>query len=113
MSTQVKVRELGALLRAKRGPRGLREVSGEIGNVSASTLSRVEQGKLPDLDTFMLLCRWLKVSPDQFMKGGSADKGATVAKSTTPDLITVHLRTDRTLDPETAEALTKLIQLAY
>jgi transcriptional regulator with XRE-family HTH domain len=111
MSTQVNIRELGALIRAKRGSRGLREVASEIGGVSASTMSRVEQGKVPDLDTFMRLCKWLNVSPDEFMQGKASIKNIT--GSTTSEMITAHLRTDRTLDPDTAEALAKMIQLAY
>ena len=112
MSTQVNIRELGALIKAKRGSRGLREVAIEIGKVSASTLSRVEQGKIPDLDTFMLLCKWLQVSPNQFMKD-NAKIGAAESDTSTSELITAHLRADRTLDPKTADALAKMIQLAY
>jgi transcriptional regulator with XRE-family HTH domain len=114
MDSVVNLAELGALLKARRGTRGLRAVAEEIGGVSASTLSRVEQGKVPDLETFLRLCRWLGVSPSRFMPGieDTPDEAATHAR-TKRDIITAHLRTDRMLDPQTADALVKMIQLAY
>ncbi|GCE49723.1 UDP-N-acetylglucosamine 1-carboxyvinyltransferase [Thermosporothrix hazakensis] len=59
---------LAELLKAKRGERGLREVAEEIGNVSPATLSRVEHGKMVDVETFLQLCDWLRVAPQQFIK---------------------------------------------
>lgn len=118
MATTINIRELAAMLRARRGQRGLRAVAQEIGGISASTLSRVEQGKIPDLDTFLRLCRWLGVSPEQFTTGKEEQMQAT-SSSAPPDpdmrrdIITAHLRADRTLDPETAEALVTMIRLAY
>ncbi len=118
MATTINIRELAALLRARRGQRGLRAVGQEIGGISASTLSRVEQGKIPDLDTFLRLCRWLGVSPEQFTTDTEEQVQATSSsESPSPDMrrdiITAHLRADRTLDPETAEALVTMIRLAY
>ena len=115
---EVNIRGLAALVRAKRGTRGLRAVAQEIGGVSASTLLRVEQGKVPDLDTFARLCRWLGVSPERFIAGtvepGPGDKPfAASPNMSTPEVITAHLRADRTLDPATAEALATMIRLAY
>lgn len=118
MATNINIRELSAMVRAKRAKRGLRMVAEEIGNISASTLSRVEQGKIPDLDTFIRLCRWLGVSPEQFTTDTESRTNA-VFDNVPPepdmrrDLITAHLRADRTLDPETAEALVTMIRLAY
>jgi len=57
---------IGPLLREKRGHRGLREVAAEIG-VSPATLSRVENGQLPDLQTFSKMCRWLDTDPGAFL----------------------------------------------
>lgn len=117
MDIEVNIRELAAHVRAKRGTRGLRAVAQEIGGVSASTLSRVEQGKVPDLDTFARLCRWLGVSPNQFMPTMPAptEGGALAAPPglSTPEVISAHLRADRTLTPETADALATMIRLAY
>ena len=44
---------------------GTREFAKQIG-VSASTLSRIENGKIPDLETFFKLCFWMKKSSNQF-----------------------------------------------
>lgn len=63
MTNYLDTEKLSSLVRTKRLERGLREVSKEIGTVSPSTLSRVENGKVPDIDTFLALCDWLNVSP--------------------------------------------------
>lgn len=113
MDVSFDIDRLAAMLRAKRGTKGLREVAQEIGAVSASTLSRVEQGKLPDLATFTALCDWLSASPEEFMgRRRSQDMGKGDAP-TTSEVIAAHLRADRTLDPKTAEALSTMIRLAY
>ncbi len=121
MAEQINFRDLAAMVRAKRGKRGLRDVARDIGEVSASTLSRIEQGKVPDLGTFTRICQWLGVPSERFMIGAEHSPG--VAESTapyfpnssihTPDIVAAYLRADRTLDPDTAEALVKMIQLAY
>jgi hypothetical protein len=41
--------QLATMVRARRANRGLRDVALEIGNVSPSTLSRIENGKMPDM----------------------------------------------------------------
>ena len=110
MSSEIDIRELARMIQAKRGKRGLRAVAQEIGDVSASTLSRVEQGKIPDLDTFIKLCKWLDVSADHFTEnqvGSDSDKEPTLG------VVAAHLRADRTLDPQTAEALVTMIEMAY
>ena len=117
MDETVDIRRLAAMLKARRGRRGLREVASEIGGVSASTLSRVEMGKVPDLDTFARICSWLAVQPDQFFPAlGQQEAGAArpvAPEMSTPDIITAHLRADRELAPETADALATMIRLAY
>lgn len=114
MTMELNINELAKQLRAKRGTRGLRAVAQEIGDISASTLSRVEQGKIPDLDTFLRLCRWLGASPDQFT---SATRETPEDKDrdgeSTQQTVIAHLRADRTLDPATAEALARMIEMAY
>jgi transcriptional regulator with XRE-family HTH domain len=102
---------LAAMVIAKRGGRGLRATATEIGSVSASTLSRVEQGKVPDLDTFLRLCRWLGVSPDEFTE--NPPTSVAEASGQRVDIIAAHLRADRTLDRATARALERMVRLAY
>jgi len=100
----IDTRKLSEMIRSKRGKRGLREVAKEIGNVSSSTLSRIEQGNLPDIETYVSLCKWLEVSTDFFTDN---------AENTTERKIVAHLRADKALSKETAEALIKMIKLAY
>lgn len=120
METRLAVEKLAALVKAKRGEKGLRATAKEIGGVSASTLSRIEQGKMPDLDTFVRLCDWLEVAPDQFFEssgeGESAQNGRLPVLApgmSTLEMIEAHLRADRELNPETAEALATMVKAAY
>lgn len=107
----VNLSKLAALLRTKRDGQGLRSVAQQIGGVSASTLSRIEQGNVPDLDTFMRLCLWLGVSADEFRS--ECPPIEPVEVPATPQVIEAHLRADRTLPPEAIEALSQMIRFAY
>lgn len=106
MSSQLDTIKLASMLKSKRGSKGLRAVAEEIGGVSASTLSRIEQGNIPDVDTYFSLCNWLEVSTDFFTIKGSSGKS-------TSDLVVAHLRADKVLSPDVSEALIKMINLAY
>ncbi len=72
---------------------------------------------MPDLDTFTQLCRWLGVSADEFMPSRKEAVGSgyplEVPGMTTPEIITAHLRADRALTAETADALATMVRLAY
>lgn len=94
---------LGKLALDRRGQRGIREVAGEVG-VSPATLSRVERGKMPDLETFRKICKWLRVDPALVL-------GVPTATSESSSL-SVHFRKDQTLSPETAKALAQMILAA-
>lgn len=102
---------LAALVRAKRAGRGLREIAEEIGDISPATLSRVENEKAPDMSTFLRICDWLQVPPAQLL-AGEGDP-AEAAAPDTPQQIALLLRSDRHLDPATANALATLIEAAY
>lgn len=44
------------------------DVCGEIG-ISKATLSRIERGSLPDIETFIKICNWLQVeNPNIFFE---------------------------------------------
>ena len=58
MTTIFDARLFAAALRTKRGDRGLRDVATETG-VSLSTLSRLENGETPDMETFLTLSSWV------------------------------------------------------
>jgi len=99
---------LGTLLRDRRGNRGLREVAEEI-DVSPATLSRVENGKLPDLKTFAKICRWLQLDPSEMLGCTTASVASNKPKQ---KVIYAHLRADSVQDPEIAQALADMIMAA-
>ena len=100
---KVTLQNLGTLVREKRGRRGLREVAEEVGT-SAATLSRIESGKMPDLQTFGKLCRWLEVDPASLLGVSSTNKDEGQ-----PNTAVAHLRARREIAPKTARALANVI----
>jgi transcriptional regulator with XRE-family HTH domain len=111
MASFLVTEKLAALVRTKRGSRGLRETASEIGNISASTLSRVEHGKPPDLETFMLLCDWLGIPPAEFF--GDTEASEQPSAVDPAQAIEIQLRCGKDLDPATANALAALVRAAY
>lgn len=109
MATLLNTSKLSLMVKAKRGERGLRAVAQEIGGVSASTLSRIEQGKVPDVETFLKICKWLEVSSEEF----SEEKIKKEVETNTQEIVLAHLRADRTLSKKTVQALSEMINLAY
>ena len=109
MGSYLDIERLASLVRKKRGSRGLRETADEIGNVSPSTLSRVEGGKMPDMETFLSLCNWLGVPPSELF--GNTETEET--DLSTPETIAIQLRADKKLDPAIANALASLVKAAY
>lgn len=109
MQSQLDVARLATMVRTKRATRGLREIAAEIGNVSPSTLSRVENGRVPDMETFLLLCDWLEVAPAEFFRSGEDSP----PEKTSAESIALQLRADKNLDPTTANTLATIIQAAY
>lgn len=55
----------------------------------------------------MRICSWLGVPPQQFLFS-SEESGKS-----TPEIVSAHLRADKTLPPETADALVQMIHLAH
>ena len=107
--------KFAAHVRTKRGDRGLRAVAEEIDGVSASTLSRIEQGNIPDLPTFVRICAWLGVSPDEFIGSSFSLKRKTDTNSEfrLPDVVEAQLRQDRVLPSSSVDAISEMIRLAY
>jgi transcriptional regulator with XRE-family HTH domain len=111
--------ELGRAIQRKRQEQGLslRDVADETG-VSASTLSRIENGTgKPDADNIARLTGWLNVPMERIMGGRQADGEAAAVvyfpQESTPEIVEAHLRADRNLSPETAQALSELFRVAY
>jgi transcriptional regulator with XRE-family HTH domain len=76
--------------------------------VSASTLTRMAQGKRPDVDGLAALAAWSGLNADDFIRSDDdRPEPAPLAK------ITTYLRSDRNLTPEAATALDQLIKATY
>lgn len=107
----LRLAELAALIDEKLGREGLklREAAAASG-VSAATLSRVMNGKVPDTVTFAALVRWLGVSADRFIEHGPDFLEGQLSG---PGPVEAHLRADRALPPATAKALAALVRAAY
>ena len=95
--------DLGQLVVDKRGKLGLRATAAKIG-ISPATLSRVENGHLPDLENFRKICRWLRVDPSELLGFDAAATDRPVAA--------VHFRKKQTMGLETATALADMILAA-
>jgi len=115
MQHEINISALGEAIQRHREDKNLsvRAAANEIENVSPSTLSRIERGSLPDLDTYMRICRWLGVDPAYFAikKIGIAD--AERKTELNKEDIVVHLRADKLLNKQTRDALITMIEVAY
>jgi len=118
--TGVNTAELGSAIRRRREEHGLslRDVADETG-VSASTLSRIENGTgKPDADNIARLAAWLDMPIERVMHHGAratSDRKPVVyyPHESTPEIVEAHLRADRHLTPQTAKALSELFRVAY
>lgn len=81
----------------------------EKAKVSASTLTRIAQGKRPDVDTLAALCKWSGLSADEFIAYDSTGRRRPEPLAE----IVAHLRADKNLKPEGARAIEVMIKAAY
>ncbi len=118
--TLVNTEELGRAIRRRRQELGLslRDVADKTG-VSASTLSRIENGTgKPDADNIARLTSWLNMPMERVLSGRHPESDEAPAviyypHESTPEIVEAHLRADRNLTPETANALSELFRVAY
>jgi transcriptional regulator with XRE-family HTH domain len=115
----VNTAELGSAIRRRREEQGmsLRDLADETG-VSASTLSRIENGTgKPDADNIARLAAWLDMPIERVMHHGNpANDPKPVVyypHESTPEIVEAHLRADKHLTPQTAKALSELFRVAY
>ena len=116
----VNTAELGSAIRRRREEQSmsLRDLADETG-VSASTLSRIENGTgKPDADNIARLAAWLDMPIERVMHHGN--RAANDPKpvvyyphESTPEIVEAHLRADKHLTPQTAKALSELFRVAY
>lgn len=101
---KITLQTLGRKIIDKRGEKGIRETAKTIG-ISHGTLSRLERGHLPDLETFAKVCKWLRIDPAEVLGVSPQSRSAPRAA--------VHCRKDQVLAPATAQALAHLILAAH
>jgi transcriptional regulator with XRE-family HTH domain len=110
--------ELGRAIKRRREELklSLRDVA-DVTDVSASTLSRIENGTgRPDADNIARLTQWLDMPVDRLMTkhaGSDVEPVIYYPHEATPEIVEAHLRADRNLTPETANALSELFRVAY
>ena len=84
-----------------------KQVAGQAG-VSPSTLTRMSQGRRPDVDSLAALCSWAGLDTDEYYvvdgRPGVQEPLANVVG---------YLRADRNLTPDAAEAIERLMKTAY
>lgn len=83
-----------------------KEVSAQTG-VSASTLTRMSQGKRPDVGGFTALLHWSGLSAEDFTRSAVRPQAAPVAR------IMAIVRGDDALDPRGKAVLEQMIRTAY
>lgn len=80
----------------------------QVSGVSASTLTRMAQGKRPDVDSLAALAAWSGLATDRFVRTDAPREPAEPLA-----LISTYLRGDRQLTAESAAALDQLVRATY
>jgi transcriptional regulator with XRE-family HTH domain len=99
-----------AAIDAQRQARKLtwKQVAAQSG-VSASTLTRMAQGRRPDVDGLAALVAWSGLDTNTFINDQEKDRG----EPETLTMISTYLRSDPHLSPESARALDEVIKATY
>lgn len=96
-------------LDAVRAARNLNwKLVAEQSGVSASTLTRLAQGRRPDVDSLASLVAWAGLSADDFVNGGAAG-----SRPEPIGQIASFLRQDPRLTDEGRDAMMQIIVAAY
>lgn len=97
-----------AALDAERVSRHMnwKAVAAEAG-VSASTLTRIGQGRRPDVDSFAALAMWAGLNPEGFFRHPPEEGSSSLSA------ISLLLRHDPNLSSEAATALDELVKATY
>lgn len=93
---------LAERIQQRRLGKGIREAAKEVG-VSPATLSRVENGKIPDLETFGKICAWLGDDPAIYLGLKPPVMAAPRAQ--------VHFKKGSAIEQDSAKALSEMILL--
>lgn len=97
-------------LDAQRAARGItwKQVAAES-KVAASTLTRMAQGRRPDVDGLAALSAWSGLKADDFVRAREGTRGTPETLA----MISTHLRADPHLSREGADMLDAVIKAAY
>ncbi len=76
-------------------------------DVSASTLTRIGQGKRPDVDGFAALLNWSGLKAEDFIRDGEHTEAEPIAR------VTALLRADPHLSPGNAKVLEDIVMATY
>lgn len=101
--TTIQIDLLAKRIQARRVGKGIREAASEVG-VSPATLSRVENGKVPDLETFSRVCQWLGEDPSIYL--------GIVQPSIAAPRALVHFKKGAAIEQDSAKALSQMILAA-
>src|SRR5438874_5497020 len=109
--------ELGKAIKRRREELklSLRDVADVI-DVSASTLSRIENGTgRPDADNIARITQWLDMPVDRLIRSQTSEVEPVIyyPHEPTPEIVEAHLRADKNLSAATADALSELFRVAY
>lgn len=102
--SDIRIVQLAARMQERRADKGVRAAASEVG-VSPATFSRVENGGIPDLETFSKICAWLGEDPSIYL-------GLTPRPGHATQTARVHFRKGVTIRPDSAKALGELILAA-
>jgi transcriptional regulator with XRE-family HTH domain len=102
--SSIKMDLLAQRIQEHRAGKGIREAAKEVG-VSPATLSRVENVKVPDLETFSRICQWLKEDPSVYL-------GVMVRPPASAPTARVHFKKGSAIKQDSARALGELILAA-
>jgi len=97
----VRMERLAKRIHERRAGRGIRAVAADVG-VSSATLSRVENGGIPDLETFAKICNWLGEDPAVYLGVAQTPKVAAPTAR-------VHFKKGVTIKEDSAKALATMI----
>jgi len=105
--------KFSALLLKSRGDCGIREFSKIVG-VSPATLSRVERGNLPDLETFTKLCAYMKLDPAEILEIKNVEQTSSkpAVNALDAQVPGVHFKAKAQMSPGAAKAVAELILAA-
>lgn len=76
-------------------------------DISPSTLTRIGQGKRPDVDGLAALLNWSKLKAEDFIIDGEAGEAEPIAK------VAALLRADPNLTPDNAKVLEDIVTATY